>query len=217
MNLDSANITLQRRDRVNRGAFIMGGLVGLAGVAFVLIPSLLLAFTPHYHGEIIEGAPPAEDFTLPAADGTSFRLSDYRSRIVMLLFGYTNCPDECPATLYQLKLMMSQLGDQAQDVVVVLVTIDPARDTPQRVKEYLGAFHPAFIGVVGNEKQLQPLLEEYDIQIYRPDADEETTNAGIRHTSALYVIDQRGRLRLRLHDGEAASNMVADIQNILKQ
>lgn len=217
MKRDDKESTPQSRDHANRSSFLMGGLVGLAGVVFVLIPSLLLAFTPHYHGEVIEGAPLAEDFTLPAADGTTFRLSDYRGRIVMLLFGYTNCPDECPATLYQLSLMMSQLGEQAQDVAVVFITVDPTRDTPQRVREYLAAFHPAFIGIVASEAQLQPLLDDYDIQIYRPEVDENLTNAGVRHTSSLYVIDRRGYLRLRVHDGEAASNMAADIQNILKQ
>jgi cytochrome oxidase Cu insertion factor (SCO1/SenC/PrrC family) len=169
----------------------------------------------------------AYDFTLTDQDGRPFRLSDERGHAVALVFGYTYCPDECPATLARLASARASLGGGAEGARVVFITIDPQRDTPQRLKRYLAAFDPSFIGLTGSELQLAPVYRAYhvwfgplpksgagpqahDVGQLAPGAlprRRSELDAVEAHTSTIYIVDRRGRFKAFADWGDSARRL----------
>lgn len=215
--MDVQSESSHNRQRRNRTAIVGGVILGLVAVLFVIIPDFAYLFAPHYHGTVLWDAPQVADFGLPRADGGTFRLSSYKGQVVVLYFGYTSCADVCPATLYNLNRMVKNLGSKSQGVTVAFVTVDPQNDTPQKMTAYLSTFNPTFIGLLGTGDQLQPVYDEFGITVLRADQGQAAASAGIGHTSTLFVIDQRGRMRVQLHEGDTAQNITADVQNILNE
>jgi protein SCO1/2 len=207
----------ETRLRRNHYAILIGIVVGLIAVIFVIVPDFLFIFSPHYHGTVYWDMPPARDFELPRADGGTWRLSAYRGQIIALYFGYTNCPDDCPLTLSNLSQMMRQLSERSRQVTVVFVTVDPKGDTAERLKTYLEAFNPAFVGLLGTPEQLQPVYDQYNVKIFNADQGEAVTSAGIRHSNSLFLLDRRGRLRVQLHIGDTWRGILSDVENLLNE
>ena len=162
-----------------------------------------------------EPYPPAPEFTLAHEDGR-FQLPETRGDIVLLFFGYTSCPDICPTTLAELKTALERLGEEkAENVKVVFVTVDPERDTPERVQEYVNHFDSDFIGLSGSEEELAPVWNEYGV--YREIVDG-TSAAGylVNHTARVTLIDQDGNLRASYGFDTPVENIVHDLQLLLK-
>ncbi len=198
-----------------RTLLIGGGLLALGVIIALGIPLVLLAITPHFEGSAYDDPPIVEDFSLSRADGGTFRLSDYRGRVVALYFGYTSCPDVCPTTLYDLRRTLEALGPDAGEVTVAFVTVDPATDTPERMTDYLSYFHPAFIGLLGTPAELQAVYDRFGVQVLQP---EETAGGyGLAHTTSVFVLDRAGRLRLRLHYGASPESMARDLRILIKE
>ena len=101
------------------------------------------------------------DFSLTGPEGKTVSLEDFRNKVVLIYFGYTFCPDVCPITLSNLKLLMLDLGEKAEDVQVIFISIDPERDTYQKLKDYVPYFHPTFIGLTGSEADLAAVAKKY--------------------------------------------------------
>lgn len=141
--------------------------------------------------------PPKEvgDFTLTDQDGQPFRLSDLRGKVALLFFGYTNCPDVCPTTLSELKRVKALLGDEAEQVAFVFVSVDGSRDTPERLSAYVRAFDPQFIGLTGDDAALRPISRDFGVFYQRVNY-ESDVNYLVDHTASTFVVDQQGRLRL---------------------
>lgn len=138
----------------------------------------------------------AEDFTLPTADGGQFRLSEQRGKVVVLFFGFTNCKDICPLTMANMKQVFSQMdGKDAADVRVVLVTVDPDRDTPEVVQAYAGGFNPSFTGLSGTQEELEPVWNQYGIFREVGPVDHHGMYE-VSHPSRLTIIDRQGNLRV---------------------
>ncbi len=132
--------------------------LGLAALA-VAGAGWLIASQPYaFHGSTIEPPMRVADFTLTSHAGTPFRLSDQAGKIVVLFFGYTSCPDFCPTTLMEFKKVRARLVREAEHTQFIFITVDPERDTPDKLRAYLNSFDPAFIGLTGTEAGTYPGL-----------------------------------------------------------
>ncbi len=194
---------------IGLGSFVLLLLVGAAVFVF--------AKPANFRGTTFaEPYPVASEIDLTRSDGSRFRLSEMRGEVVLLFFGYTSCPDVCPATLAELRQSLSELEEQdAQQVKVVFVTVDPERDSPQRVQEYVDQFNPAFIGLSGPETSLEKVWAEYGV--YREIADEQSA-AGyiVNHTARVSLIDQQGNLRVSFSFDTPVEDIVHDLKIVLK-
>lgn len=163
-----------------------------------------------------EPLPPAAEIELAQADGGTFRMSDQRGRIVLLFFGYTSCPDVCPTTLAEMKQALKALGGDSANTRVVFVSVDPNRDTPEKVQEYVSRFDPGFIGLSGSQTELEPIWQNYGI--FREEV-QGNTAAGyiVNHTARLYLIDADGNLRLSYAYGTPVEDIVHDLKLLLDQ
>jgi protein SCO1/2 len=195
---------------------IMIGVITATLLVFVIVPGILMAATPHPHGTVYDEPALVPDFLLPRADGGVFRLSDLRGKVAVIYFGYTSCPDVCPTTLYDLRRTLEDLGEDASDVAVVFITIDPENDTPEKIENYLGYFNPDFIGLYGTEEQLQPVMDRFDVVVQREDAGQTVPGYAITHTTAMFVLDREGYLVLRMHHNTDVRYLVRDLQYALK-
>ena len=154
------------------------------------------------------------DFSLVDQDGQPFRRQDLEGRWTLVFFGFTYCPDVCPSTLYDLQTVQAALGggDPARHQVL-FVSVDPERDTPERIREYLGFFDPAFLGVTGTHEELEPFARQmsvaYRIEEHEPGA----AQYSVDHTASILLVEPSGRLHGVFpapHDAEAiAADMIA--------
>jgi protein SCO1/2 len=162
---------------------------------------------------LIAGAfsPPhdAPDFTLPGSNGLDVTLSNYRGKVVLLTFGFTNCAAVCPTTLATLAQARKALGKAANEVQVVYVTVDPARDSVARMKSYLAAFDPTFIGATGAPDVLASARQEYGVTAVKQGTG---PDYAIAHTSSIFLIDPAGKLRALMPFGHDAADFVHDIR-----
>jgi len=165
------------------------------------------------HGTLLDPPLPARDFELTSAAGP-VRLSDLRGKIVVVFFGYTFCPDVCPTTMVRLGNAIRQLGGKADDVRVVMVSVDPERDTPERLAEYVGAFHPSFLGLTGTPEQIAEVASAYGI--YHAKAEGSAASGYlVDHTATVTVLDRDGRVRLLWPFEVDADAMAADLRALL--
>ncbi|HWQ83906.1 MAG TPA: SCO family protein, partial [Anaerolineales bacterium] len=145
-----------------------------------------------------------------------YQLSAQSGKAVLMFFGYTNCPDVCPLTLAEYRQIKADLGSQAARVEFVIVTVDPERDTPERMLSYVGSFDSEFIGLSGSMADLEKVWADY--WIYR--AKVETGSASgyaMDHTARMYLIDPAGNLRLTYPYGFEVEKIVADLQHMLRE
>jgi len=162
-----------------------------------------------------EPYPPAPEFELTRGDGTSFRLSETRGKVVILFFGYTSCPDICPTTMAELKQALDKLGeDRAKEVQVVFVTVDPKRDSPERVQEYADHFNSAFIGLGGSEESLAKVWSDYGIfRLEVPGIS--AAGYTVDHTARTTLIDGQGNLRVSFGFDTPVDDIVHDLKMLL--
>lgn len=189
------------------GASLMG-----AGLA-----SLLTACSddkPNFAAIDLTGADYARDFTLTDHTGQVRSLKDFAGKVVVLFFGYTQCPDVCPTTLAELTEVKKLLGPQGERVQGLFVTVDPERDTPEVLTAYMTSFDPSFLALVPTPEQLVALAKEYKIH-YKKVEGKTPTSYTLDHTAASYVYDTQGKLRLYTRYGTGAQPLAADIRLLL--
>ena len=155
------------------------------------------------------------DFSLPDSSGKVRTLGDFKGKVVVLFFGYTHCPDVCPTTLAELAQTMQKLGDDAKRVQVLMVTVDPARDTPPILTEYVRAFSPSFVALrPADTAQLVKITK--DFRVYYAQVPGKTPgDYTMDHTAASYVFDPQGKLRLFARDGQGVDPWVHDLKLLL--
>lgn len=192
------------------------GISALALIGLVAVVSTLFSKPPAFRGtSYAEPFPVAADFNLTQANGIPFNLRDQQGKIVLLFFGYTSCPDFCPTTLAEMNLVMNQLGDKSENVQVVFVSVDPKRDTPEKIQAYAGQFHPGFIGLSGSQEELEPIWQSYSI--FREEVESDSSlGVIVNHTVRLYLVDKQGNLRLSYAYGSPVDDIVHDIEFLLR-
>jgi len=183
--------------RPNRYSLIIALSVGLL---------LLSACGSSFKGEAVKPLKTAPDIVLSDQEGNPFQLSQHKGQIVLVFFGYTNCVDECPATLAHIKLALGQLGTAADQVRVVFVSTDPIRDGRHALHEFLMKFDPGYVGLTGQFSDMQPIWDAYGVTVL---------DGGITHSSYIYVVDQQGDLRLRFPIDTTPEDMASDLKTFL--
>jgi protein SCO1 len=184
--------------------------VGVVSVATVALAAAfwMVSHPPRLHGASIDPPLPAAEIQLQDANGTDFSLNKQRGKVVLLYFGYTNCPDECPLTMAHLKLAVDQLGTEAGDVRVAMVTTDPQRDSAPALRTFLGKFDPDFIGLRGSPEQLAQVWKDYGVTV---------EDGGETHSFFVYVIDRRGNFRETFLPDSLPSDIAADLKLLLAE
>lgn len=184
----------------------------------ILLACLMLASCGRtaapFHGTDISGASFGRQLTLTDHDGRPASLADFRGKAVVLFFGYTSCPDICPTTLSRYAEVMKTLGPEAERVQVLFVTLDPGRDTPTRLKEYVPWFHPAFIGLTGSAAQIAEAAKEFRVFSAIKEVGG-SMGYVLDHSAGSYVFDPAGKLRLFLGDTATVADTVADLRRLL--
>jgi protein SCO1/2 len=171
---------------------------------------------PDFRATDITGAEFGQDFALADHTGKPRALADFRGRVVVMFFGFTHCPDVCPATLAELAAAVKKLGTDGDKVQVLLVTVDPERDTPQVLSQYVSAFNPRFLALRGTAEETARVAKEFKI-IYQKVAGARPDSYTMDHSAGTYIFDTQGRLRLYVSYGQGPEVFAHDIALLLKQ
>ncbi len=163
----------------------------------------------------IAGLMPDLEFTLSTADGQPTDAGQFRGKVVLLYFGFTNCPDVCPVTLARLGKAVAALDADADRARILFVSVDPARDRP-KLAEYAGYFGPQVIGLTGSEAELRALTKRYRVtfSLGEPDAD---GNYEVSHSSGVFIFDAAGKVRLLATDEHPAEALTADLRRLIER
>lgn len=184
----------------------------------VLLSTLLLACQPSsstgFIGTDLTGTQFGKPLSLTDHTGQLRTMSDFKGKVVVMFFGYTHCPDVCPTTMSDLKKTMQLLGEKSNDVQVLFVTVDPARDTQEVLAQFVPGFDSRFIGLRGTEAEVAANLSEY--KVYAAKVSEPGKSGyTMDHSAGLYVFDKTGSPRIYLGYGEKPENIAHDLQLLL--
>jgi len=189
--------------------------------ALKLILMLLLAASNqsckqevNWSGSDVTGMLPDLEFRLTGPDGEQVDAGSMRGKPVLIFFGFTNCPDVCPTTLTLLSVAMRQLGLLADDIQVVLVSVDPGRDTPEVMQRYTTSFGPWLLGLTGSEEALAMLRKSYGVYAAMESSEKKGTY-NVMHSTAVFAFDAKGRARLLITDVNDIDAVVADLQQLI--
>lgn len=175
------------------------------------------SFTGQLRGAVVEPPRKIQDFTLPSTTGDDFTLSAYKGKVVLFYFGYMTCPDVCPTTFADLRQVYTHLGDLADKVQVVFVTVDPERDTLERLTLYTRGFHEDFIAVRGEGDTLQAILDNFGVKATRRVVGESALSYLIDHTASIFLVGPDGRLLEQFMYGTRYQDIVQDVTLILEK
>ena len=194
-------------------AFIGGGLIGFLLLRVISTGSVR---APHeFHGFILETPEVLGEFTLNDPAGNAVNLSDFRGQVTLVYYGYRHCPDVCPATLSELMNMMEVLGPKSDQVQVIMVSVDPERDTPEKLGQYVSYFHPDFIGLTGTPDQLTAATVPYGI-FYEKHEGSEASGYLIDHSAGVLLFDREGYLKEMFPFGIQGENIATDVEYFLR-
>lgn len=164
----------------------------------------------------ITGADYAKDFQLTDHLGQPRRLADFRGKVVVVFFGFTQCPDVCPTTLMELAQVKGALGEQGDKVQGIFITVDPQRDTPEVLKAYMAAFDPSFLALHGTPAQIEATARDFKV-FYKKVEGKTPISYTMEHSAASFVYDTQGRLRLYVRPGAGPQALTDDLRLLLSQ
>ncbi|RZI55544.1 MAG: SCO family protein [Rubrivivax sp.] len=203
--------------RRSLGLGAMGGL-GALGATTLLAGCDKLGFSSapkaSFQGVDLTGAAYARGFSLPDQNGKTRTLDDFKGKVVVVFFGFTQCPDVCPTTLAELAQVKKALGPDGDKVQGVFVTVDPERDKPELLKAYLDSFDPGFVALRGSPEQLKETAKEF--KIYYAKVPGKTPDSyTMDHTAASFLFDPQGRVRVFSRYGAGAQALMSDIKALI--
>ena len=179
-----------------------------------LLGALLLAScgAPYqFRTSVMDPPTAAPDFTLTDVNGSPWTLSQRPGKLRLIFFGFTNCPDVCPTTFSEIKTAKERLGSAWRDVDVALITVDPERDTADRLKRYIASFDPSFTALTGTRAELEPVYKAYGVTAIKRELPNSALGYTMDHSAFLYAIDRQGRLRLLIAYGTPIDDMASDL------
>ena len=168
----------------------------------------------NFHGADITGAEYARALVLPDSNGQPRTLADFKGKVTVVFFGYTQCPDACPTTMAELAQVKKLLGKDGDRLQGVFVTVDPERDTPQVLKSYMASFDPSFVALRGTPEQTAATAKEFKV-FYAKSPGKTADSYSVDHSAGSYVFDTQGRIRLFERYGSGADALTADIKALL--
>ncbi len=182
-----------------------------------MLTSLILTACQSYQFKGTQYPDPqsAPDFELAATNGDRFRLSDQQGQTVLMFFGYTSCPDVCPLTLAEARRVLEGLGDDADKVTFLFITVDPERDTTEVLDTYVTAFHPAITGLTGTPDELAAVRQDYGITAEKEVLEGSAAGYVVNHTARVFLVDAEGRLRLSYAFGTPPEDILEDIRHLI--
>lgn len=182
----------------------------------VALPVLKPDAPPKFEAVDITGANWGKDFRLIDHTGRERTLADFRGKAVAMFFGFANCPDVCPTAMAQLAEVMRLLGEDAHRFQVLFVTVDPKRDTPRVLSQFVPAFHPTFLGLYGDPAATERMAKEFKVY-YRVNQANEQGAYSVDHSGQILVFDPQGRLRLFMKPELSPETMARDLRLLLKE
>lgn len=213
----------QRRPLVPGGVLLFAVLLLATVVAALLVLAPVVASlrsraqVSAFRGAVAEPPLPVPTIALTNERGKTVRLTDYRGQVVVLYFGYTNCPDVCPLTLQTIARARQALGPEGEQVRVVLVTVDPERDTPERLASYLRLIDPSFSGLTGEAEALAEMYGAFGVLAEKEAPKPGVAGYTVAHSSVTFVIDRAGRVRLAYPVDLKADDVAADLRLLLRE
>lgn len=189
----------------------------LGRVAAGLAALLLAACAPEkpsFKSVDVTGAEFGREFALTDHTGKARTLADFKGKVVAVFFGFTRCPDVCPTTLAEMKLVKERLAADGDKLQVLFVTVDPERDTPELLAKYVPAFDPTFLGLRGDAEATARAAKEFKV-FYQKSPGSSPDNYSMDHTAATFIYDPQGRLRLFAKHGMSADALTQDIRLLL--
>lgn len=184
----------------------------------LIMPVLLTSCGYEYNGTLYDPPLEAAEVVGTNWDGSEFQLRDLEGKVALVFFGYTACPDICPFSLATMTQVYAMLGEKAEDVAVVFISVDPNRDTPEQLANYVPAFNEAFYGIYIPEPELTQTKADYFVyaEANYPDDDESSLDYLVDHTGWIYVIDRKGQLRMVFGHDTPADQITPDVEHLLK-
>ena len=187
----------------------------LAAAAIMLLAAC--AAHPQWQLDDVQGHLPDLKFSMTNDLGKPVTAADYRGKVVLLYFGYTHCPDVCPLTLVHLHTVLQKMGKAAGDVRVLFVTVDPARDTPAVLHQYVTAFDPRIVGLTGTRDAIGQLAKRYRA-FYKPETPKGNNgDYDVTHSSAIYVFDRADHAKVLATPGSSNDAIQHDLEILVKQ
>jgi len=190
-------------------AWTIGGAIAIAIVAATM--ALRASVQPPAGPPVLSGV--GGDFELASAAGRRVRLADYRGQVVVVFFGYTHCPDVCPTTLLSVRQAVNELGAAARQVRVIMVSIDPLRDTPDALSAYVRFFDASFVGLSGTVEEIEQVARQY--HVFHRQGDASGGAYTVAHSAFLYALDRQGRTRLLLGAEAKPAEIGAAVRQLL--
>ena len=190
---------------------------------FLSIASLLIVSgcsEPDYKWSLydVSGHLPDLEFSLKGVGNKTVTQVDLKNKTVLVFFGYASCPDICPTTMAQLTEVIAKLGDDARDVRILFISVDPHRDTPDMLQAYVDAFNKNAVGLTGSEKEVAALARRYRIayQIEKPKPGDSSEIYDVTHSRGVFIFDRFGKARLLASDTEAIDTVTADLRRLIQ-
>ena len=187
----------------------------LGWVLLVLALAACSPDKPRFQSIDLTGADYALGFSLPDAKGQTRSLADFKGKVVMVFFGYTQCPDFCPTTLSEMVQVKQNLGAQGDKMQAIFITLDPERDTPELLPTYMSNFDPTFVALIPSLADLPALAKDFKIY-YKKVEGAKPANYTLDHSAGTYIYDTEGHLRLYARYGLGAPALTADVEQLLK-
>lgn len=192
--------------------------VSFLRIALICIAISATAFAAdEFRAGVFDPARAAPDFQLQGSNGAPVALSSYKGKIVVVAFGFSSCPTICPVTMAKLSQVWKDLGAESENVQTLFISVDPDRDTPERLRDFVTPFHPSFLGLTGTNEELAKVRKSYGIIASKVASKNKELGYEVHHSSSLHVIDREGKLRVLIPFGTTEADIVHDLKILLAE